>query len=275
MNNYQNQDMQNAPYGLNTTSIKFPIIFQDEQFVQISKYISEVSDYYYISNYGRIFSSARNIIISPMITHCGYLSAGLVQQDNTAKRKNYLVHRLVMICFKPIENYDQLQVNHINGRKYDNYLSNLEWVTQSENMQHCYRNGLEKSGEDHEWATMTNDQAEMICKLLEKRLPYKEIAKIVFNDETRTRPITYIKNNMTWKNQSLKYNIPKTGTNKQRFTDDELYKMYEFIKSGLKPREVAIKMGIDIESMNEDDRERVYRVIRDLRDGKAYKHIER
>ena len=51
--------------------------------------------------------------------------------------------------------------------------------------------------------------------------------------------------------------------------------MYEFIKSGLKPREVAIKMGIDIESMNEDDRERVYRVVRDLRDGKAYKHIER
>ena len=42
MNNYLNQDMQNASYGLNATGIKSPIIFQDEQFVQISKYIGEV-----------------------------------------------------------------------------------------------------------------------------------------------------------------------------------------------------------------------------------------
>lgn len=271
---YTNENMQFAPYLNKSKSPYYPMIFFDEEFRQVSKYIPEIADYYYISNYARVFNGIRNgFKTSRADPNTGYLYITLQRKDHTTKL--FLLHRLVMLCFCPIENSDQLQVNHMNGLKYLNYFSNLEWVTASENMQHCYRHNLEVCGEDHPWSSMTNDQAEQICKLLELRLPYKEIAKIVFNDETRTRPITYIKNNMTWKNQSSKYNIPKTGTNKQQFTDDELYQMYQLVKTGMKPREVAIAMGINIFNKSEDDRERVYRVIRDLRDGKAYKHIKR
>ncbi|MCM1217913.1 MAG: HNH endonuclease [Lachnospiraceae bacterium] len=59
-------------------------------------------------------------------------------------RKCFKVHRLVMNTFCPIENSEELQVNHINGHKDDNRLENLEWCTRSENLIHAFKTGLEE-----------------------------------------------------------------------------------------------------------------------------------
>ena len=51
------------------------------------------------------------------------------------------IHRLVAEAFIP--NYDNLpQVNHIDGVKSNNTVSNLEWVSGQENVDHAWRNGL-------------------------------------------------------------------------------------------------------------------------------------
>lgn len=52
-------------------------------------------------------------------------------------RKTQQVHRLMLEAFRPITNSNVYQVNHIDGNSSNNRLDNLEWVTQSQNMQHA------------------------------------------------------------------------------------------------------------------------------------------
>jgi hypothetical protein len=55
--------------------------------------------------------------------------------------KTHRVHRLVAQTYIPNpENKEQ--VNHMDGNKANNMLCNLEWMTQSENIQHSFDIGL-------------------------------------------------------------------------------------------------------------------------------------
>lgn len=58
-------------------------------------------------------------------------------------KKTVKVHRLVALAFIPtIEG--KTQVNHIDGNKQNNHVSNLEWCDNAENQTHAYATGLAK-----------------------------------------------------------------------------------------------------------------------------------
>lgn len=92
---------------------------------------------YEVSDTGRVFSLkfGKRRKIAAGLSSSGYLSVVL---QNSAKRRSLTVHRLVAFAF--LENPEmKATVNHKDGVKTNNHVSNLEWNTQSENMRHAYR----------------------------------------------------------------------------------------------------------------------------------------
>src|SRR5688572_79444 len=83
----------------------------------------------------RVKSKTPERNLTPMYNRQGYVKVQL-RKDNGFK--NYFVHRLVASHFLNNDG-DKKTVNHKNGIKDDNHLSNLEWCTQSENNYHKYR----------------------------------------------------------------------------------------------------------------------------------------
>lgn len=72
----------------------------------------------------------------------GYSYVGLT--DKFGKINNHRIHRLLMLNFRYNKDHVSLVVNHLDGVKNNNHLSNLEWCTHSENTRHAYENGLIK-----------------------------------------------------------------------------------------------------------------------------------
>lgn len=62
--------------------------------------------------------------------------------------KSLKVHRMVMQTYDPIENWKDMQVNHIDGNKENNSILNLEWCSCKENIRHAWRTGLSFSSEE-------------------------------------------------------------------------------------------------------------------------------
>jgi hypothetical protein len=63
---------------------------------------------------------------------------------NHGKRYHTSTHRLSALTFIPNPN-NLPQVNHIDGNKHNNHISNLEWVDNTTNLQHAMRTGLRKT----------------------------------------------------------------------------------------------------------------------------------
>lgn len=100
--------------------------------------ISPYSDYYMVSNLGNVKNISSNRILKQSKTKDGYL---MVVMCVNGKTKTLTVHRLVAMSF--IENPNNLpQVNHIDGNKKNNNVSNIEWCTAKQNMHHAVKSGL-------------------------------------------------------------------------------------------------------------------------------------
>jgi hypothetical protein len=92
---------------------------------------------YEVSDIGNVRRKSNKRILSPRIDKDGYKRVTL---SKDSKAKSFLVHRLVAIAF--IENpHLKETVNHKDKNTSNNELSNLEWLTRQENLEHGKKNG--------------------------------------------------------------------------------------------------------------------------------------
>lgn len=103
------------------------------------KPIAVTNGLYQVSPDGEILSIRTNKILSPFKSNKGY---SLVITSIDSKVKKYQVHRLVAMTFIPNPE-NKPQVNHIDGDKGNNSVSNLEWVTAAENVAYAIETGLD------------------------------------------------------------------------------------------------------------------------------------
>lgn len=103
-------------------------------------------EHYQVSDAGQIKNRDNLIMSSRACKTKGYRKIGLRHIDS-GKQKTFLVHRIVAESF--LSNPENKKtVNHIDGDKNNNAVSNLEWATQSENQIHAYKIGLQELTED-------------------------------------------------------------------------------------------------------------------------------
>lgn len=134
---------------------------------EVWKSVVDYEGLYEISNYGRLVSyykkNGRGVLESPRflkgkIDKDGYLEYALSKNREMKHKRS---HRLVAETFIP-NPFNKPEVNHIDGIKLNNHVSNLEWVNASENGIHKYKNGLGEKARDI--ASITHGRA---CKLID------------------------------------------------------------------------------------------------------------
>jgi hypothetical protein len=138
------------------------------------KEIVEYGDYYEVSNMGNVRSVDRMVDnrkgvylkkgsdLKQTPSSKGYLNVGL---HFDGKIKRYRVHKLVAMVFIPNPE-EKPFVNHIDGNKENNCVSNLEWCTHKENVQHSFETSLNPTkGEGNIHAKLTEHDVVEIRKL--------------------------------------------------------------------------------------------------------------
>lgn len=96
---------------------------------------------YTVDTNGTVINIKTNLVLKQSITPKGYFTVELHNKE-TKKHWKARVHRLVLMTFNPVENMENLQVNHKDTDKSNNHLDNLEWNDVHQNIQHAFDHGL-------------------------------------------------------------------------------------------------------------------------------------
>ena len=212
-------------------SKKVPIYFEPvsnqylppEEFRMITDIaVPGIKPYYMVSNYGRIWHIYRQEFLSYNMDSKGYFFKPLATKEGA---KACRIHRLVMLVFCYIDGCEKLFVNHKDGNKLNNCITNLEWATPSENTIHAINTGLVSGNK------IAEAQVRQICELLQEgKLTLNEISELT---GIHYQTISAIQGKRSHIDISDQYDIKsrKIGSN---FTIDQVRAICEFYESNRK-----------------------------------------
>ena len=108
------------------------------------KDVPEYEDLFMVSTTGEVWSKRTSKMLKQNLHKSGYKLISTKIGGRDGKYKTLRVARMVALAFLDKEE-GRDQVNHIDGNKHNNFVTNLEWVSGSENVKHAYQTGLAKA----------------------------------------------------------------------------------------------------------------------------------
>jgi hypothetical protein len=193
-----------------------------------------------VSTFGRVRIHKNKKLRRIHPNYQGYLMVNV-----RINKKNQLVgvHRLVAEAFVPNPE-NKPEVNHINGRKFDNRRTNLEWVTRSENILHAYKNGLIpiKREFDSCHNVYSVEEISKCIKLLKKKYT---IPIVVESTGIKYDTVSHIYHGMIYQELAKSLGFEPVPWKKQFDFKPYEEKVIKMIEKGKEPNEIRKELPLD------------------------------
>jgi hypothetical protein len=137
------EDISYYKYNINVFPyFESPVYYKQEIYGKRFRYIPGFCRLA-VDKEGKCINTYKNTEISVWINGYPKITAYVVRRNNSLMRYHFTVHRLVSMAWIYNVSYNNYpHVNHKDGNKYNNHVSNLEWCTREENSNHAVEHGL-------------------------------------------------------------------------------------------------------------------------------------
>jgi len=148
---------------------------------------------YKITEDGKVYSVLTGVFLKPSDDTHGYdlVNLTFAERKENGKCKQIVkkVHKLLAFAYLGELPKDKPITNHKDGNKKNNHISNIEYVSYSENLQHAYDNGLRKpvdglKGENNPSSKLSDIERENMLQ----RLFNGESSQAIAKDYGYSRP---------------------------------------------------------------------------------------
>lgn len=209
------------------------------------KAIQGFENLYSVSRVGKVFSHRSNTFLKTSenakyktVTLCG-----------NGYRKVEYIHRLVALAFIP--NPDNLpEVNHKDGDRFNNEVSNLEWASYSGNLKHAYETKLRVPKNKH-----SDELCHEICKRIMAGWTYRDIAESLGIERHTVKSIVQRDN---YNHVTDEYDLDNSPVNSRRLSTEKVLKICEELEKGTSGKEIARIFSITPSAVSSIRNRKVY-----------------
>ena len=222
---------------------------------------------YVVSNTGFIYNTESQTTYFGFPDKDGYFRAAICN-------RMCAVHRIILMAFDPNPDFKSLQVNHKDGIKQHNWITNLEWMTNLENTRHAMRTGLHKmNGTDNPNNKLSEDEVHEICKLIQT-CKYHDI-EIAEMYNVSYANISDIHKGKIWKHISCNYDLSRRKPPKKLWPE-QVESICQLFEDGeLLDTQIAKQFNVSVPTIREIRHGNIWRKISDKYNIKNAKSFHR